>query len=227
MAEKRDWLEITAKLLLPTVLAVGGILYTWHKDTVDRRAEQDRQSFDRDLSLVHLLASSNDKERDLGLKWIDVLGKEGRFPPDLVPIVVALSVGRADQGSSQVATTVLASAGSKDPALGARIATAVENTPTEVYIQIAREEQRPEAERLRSALQKLAFAAPGVELVASATDHTYVRYFAVNNLDKATQIDQEMKRLGFPSKIQNFANGRQTPQLEVWIGAYDPLVKNE
>lgn len=72
---KRDWIDVAAKLLIPIVLAVGGYLFTAHKDKID--AEQ--QQLERDSGYIKLLVSDNDKERDLGLRIISVLQKEGRF----------------------------------------------------------------------------------------------------------------------------------------------------
>ena len=229
---KRDWVDLTAKLLLPVVLAIGGTLYTWHKDSqeekqhqIDRQNELDRQQLDRDTGIIKLLASTNAQEKDLGLKIIGVLEKEKKFSPDLVPIVVAVAGGRPSDPSTQVAAGILSNAATQDPGLGVRIAAATQNAPVEVYVQIASESQRSDAITLQGELRSLGFAAPGVELVSNPTIHTFIRYFSKINVAKANQINDEMKKLGYGSSVQDFSNGRQLPQLEIWIGQSEPFFR--
>ena len=225
MAQDRDWLDYVGTLLLPAVLAIGGIVYTAHKDTLDSRREQAeraqdeaRLALDRDSGYVKLLASTNDKERDLGIKIIAALSREHKFSADLVPVVAAVAGGRPSDPATQTAAGILkanpdkVSAAQLAPEAGAR---------AQVYIQIAKEEQRAEAQTLAVTLRGEGFATPGIELVSTPTANTYVRFFARNTVRAADQVDATMRKLGFASAVQDFTASSTTPlpQIEVWIGS--------
>lgn len=95
-----------------------------------------------------------------------------------------------------------------------------------VYIQIAAEAQRPDAETLRNRLLDDNFRVEGIELVkpTSATVHTYVRFFSASGAAQASRIADDMGTLNYKAVgIQDFsayANGTQQSQnsLEIWIG---------
>jgi hypothetical protein len=157
MAEKaqRDWIDATAKLLIPVVIAVGGILFTWHKDktdtarqAADRDAEVARQQLERDTGYVRMLVSSNERERTLGLKIIEVQQQHGKFSQDLLPVLQAISQERPSAPSTQKAQAILQNAAKQDPAVATRIAPQTSDEPPTVYLQIARDDQRADARSL-------------------------------------------------------------------------------
>ncbi len=225
MASDRDWMDYVSTLLLPAVLAIGGIAYTAHKDRLDEQREQAervedeaRLALDRDSGYVRLLASTNDKERDLGIKIIDALSKEHKFSVDLVPVVAAVAGGRPSDPATQTAVRILQA--NPDKVSTAQLAPA-SNGRTQVYIQIAKEEQRAEAQALAAELRRDGFATPGIELVSAPTVNTYVRFFARKNARVADQVDAAMHKLGFASAVQDFTASSTTTlsQIEVWIGS--------
>ncbi len=229
--KRRDPIDLISSLGLPITLALVGGLYTWQKDASDRRAsvaqrtaETERQQLDRDTGYVKLLSSTNERERDLGLRIIEVLEKENKFSPDMIPVVQAVANGRPGDSNTQKAQDILASLGAQNTSIGKSSPGApprpsvVDKEATSVYIQIGSEEQRKDAEVLQARLKQMGYPAPGVELVPNGTVHTYVRFFSLGNRSKADSISETLKQLGFSSEVQNFATGRQLPQLEVWIG---------
>jgi hypothetical protein len=222
----RDWIDITAKLMIPVVIAGAGAWYTWHKDNLDLRQRQ----WDRDSGVMRLLVSSNDHERLLALKTIEVLKREGQFSKDLNPVVdvVALDVAEEGRRPSDPATQTAKSILSKETIEGKSAAPppdgAPQNAAREVYIQIGHAEQKARAMDLQAALQKSGFRTPDIELVPHATFHTYVRYFDAEGIPKANEIQKLMASLGFKSEVQDFSKGQPPgPEaLEVWIGDKEP-----
>ena len=224
MGKDRDWLDYVGTLLLPVVVAVGGILYTAHNDGLNRTREaiehseeESRQALARDSGYVELLASTNDRERDLGIKIIDALSKEHKFSTDLIPVVAAVAGGRPSDPTTQTAARIL----NANVTVAARAQLAAPaTTPVQVYIQIAREDQRSEAQSLQAALKAAGFGAPGVELVPSGTVNTYVRYFAPNTASVANRVATLMQQQGLAASVQDFTNATAPlRQIEVWIGS--------
>jgi hypothetical protein len=214
----RDWVDTTSRLLIPVVIFIAGFVFSYQKDKNDRANQQ----FERESGILRLVASSNEKEKDLGLRIVEVLQKQGKFSPDLLPVVQVISQGRPGDTSTQAAQGILATAAKQDSAIGKQLAsTPVTRSPT-VYIQIAREDQRAEAGDLRANLEAAGFVVPGIELISRGTFNTYVRYFSANDKALAEKIFGLMKNMGFDAKEQALSatsNGNVPPgQIEVWIG---------
>ena len=70
-----DFLNTGGTFLLPLVIFVGGLLYTYHHDALER----ERLEWDRDAGFVKDLTSSNENERRYGLLMVQGLIKEKRF----------------------------------------------------------------------------------------------------------------------------------------------------
>jgi hypothetical protein len=119
----------------------------------------------------------------------------------------------------------LSKASNADNAANSQSNSAGQNKPREVYIQIAREDQRESALELQAVLRKEGYLTPAIDLVPHPTVHPYVRYFDVNGKSNATQIQKLMASIGFPSEVQDFAAGQQpsSAALEVWIGSKEPV----
>jgi hypothetical protein len=125
----RDWIDISAKLTLPLVLAIIGAIYTFGKDT---QAEKQRQ-WERDSGLMRMLVSSNSDERQLGLKIIGVLKGENKFSNDLMPLVGVISTdSRPSDPSKKLATDIIKNEGA---AAAAPTNTSAKQS-REVYLQI-------------------------------------------------------------------------------------------
>jgi hypothetical protein len=93
-----------------------------------------------------------------------------------------------------------------------------------VYIQIASEDQRADAEKLQSKLALDNFRAVGIQFVKPpvATVHTYVRFFAASGAVYAARITDEMNTLKYKSVgVQDFSayTDKPLPSLEIWIGS--------
>ena len=117
MAQEKSWIDHVMALVLPVVVSVGGLAYTIHKDQVDekvrnenRRADIERQEWDRDTAYVRLLTSSNPDEKKLGLAIIGQLVKQGTFPTDLKPVVAVIAGGLPSDDSTGIAAQLLKSA---------------------------------------------------------------------------------------------------------------------
>lgn len=216
--KKRDWVDTVAKLLIPVVIFGASFLFSYQKDKSDRANQQ----FERESGILKLAASSNEKERALGLKIIEIQVKEGRFSQEMFPVVQVLSQGRPSDPSTQIAQTILASATTQDAELRTHIQPTPENHAGTVYLQIARDDQRGQAGSLRERLLKQGFTVPGIELVAGGTSNTYIRYFSTDDKQLADKILELMKSMGFNVTTQDFTASNQgkipAGQIEIWIG---------
>jgi len=194
--KKRDWVDTVAKLLIPVVIFGASFLFSYQKDKSDRANQQ----FERESGILKLAASSNEKERALGLKIIEIQVKEGRFSREMFPVVQVLSQGRPSDPSTQIAQTILASVATQDAELRTHIQPTPEEHAGTVYLQIARDDQRAQAGSLRERLMKQGFTVPGIELVTGGTSNTYIRYFSTGDKQLAEKILELMKSMGFMSR---------------------------
>lgn len=237
MAEKiqRDWIDLIAKLLIPVVIAACGIVFTLQKDKTDRnRQESDhksdvaRQQLERDTGYVRMLASTNEKERALGFKIIEVQQSHGNFSQDLLPVLQAISQERPSATSTQKAKTILQTAVKQNPEIATRIAEQTSAQVPTVYLQIARAEQRAEAIELQTKLRATGFAVEDIDLPSGPTVNTYVRYFSEAGKGNADKVFEIMKTMGFDVKEQIADVGKAPPdQLEVWIGQRQGLLPTQ
>ena len=223
MAEKtgRDWIDISAKLLIPVVIAGGGTWFTWHKDASDQKQRQ----WERDSGYIKLLASTNEQERNLGLKIIEVLQSEGQFSPELVPVVKAVATERRPSDpSTQAAVRILSKLPNGDAASVQQEPAAQSVAPRPVYIQIGHEEQHDRAVLLQIALRKMGYTTPALEEVAHPTFHTFVRDFSKDTKADAEKIQEAMTKLGYAPEVQDFSTSGQpgSDGLEIWLGDKEP-----
>ncbi len=214
----RDWVDTISKLLIPVMIFGVGLYFTYQKDKSDRANQQ----FERESGILKLAASSNDAERALGLKIIEILQEKGKLSDVMRPVVDAISKGRPSDPSTQAARNILATASRQNPATEPHIASPAKNQTPTVYLQIAREDQRAEARELQEKLEGVGFAAPSVELVKPGTTNTYIRYFSPDDKSQADKILEVMNAMKFHTEEQNFTrlnqNNTSSGQLEVWIG---------
>lgn len=212
----RDWVDTVSKLLIPIVIFAAGAWFSYQKDKSDAANQQ----FQRENEVLRLAASSNEAERTLGLKTIEILQNEGKFSKEMLPVVRALSEGRPTDPATQKAQTIVAR---QDQSSGNPTALGQVNQTPNTFLQITRDDQKPDAAELVGLLQKAGFQVPGIELVSPGTQNTYVRYFSARNKQYADKVQELMKGMGFDVEEQDFSATPlhdKTPPgaLEVWIG---------
>src|SRR5450755_2916879 len=93
----RDWIDAVAKLLVPVVIFAASALFSYQKN----KSDEANQQFQRENEILKLAASSNEAERTLGLKTVEILQKQGRFLKEMLPVVQAISQGRPSDSSTQ------------------------------------------------------------------------------------------------------------------------------
>jgi len=213
----RDWVDTVSKLLIPIVIFAAGAWFSYQKDKSDAAGQQ----FQRESEILKLAASSNEAERTLGLKTIEILQNENKFSKEMEPVVKAMSEGRPSDPATQKAQTIIAK---QDQSSGNPTAPVRVNQTPNTFLQISRDDQRPDAAELVGILQKAGFEVPGIELVSSGTQNTYIRYFSAGNKQYADKVQELMKGMGFDVEEQDFSktlhDKTETPPgaLEVWIG---------
>src|SRR5262245_3746483 len=161
----RDWVDIVSKLLIPVAIFGVGLLFSIQKDRNDRLNQQ----FDRESSILKLAASANQTEKTLGLKIIEIQQKQGKFSPELLPVVQAISQGRPTEASTQTAQNILENASKQSPEIKKQIAATPVNRNSTIFLQITTEEQKPDASDLQALLQNSGFRVEGIELVSLGT----------------------------------------------------------
>ncbi len=224
---RRDWVDTASKLLIPVVIFVVGLIFSVQKDKNDRANQQ----FDRESSILKLAASSNQTEKLLGLKIIEIEQKQGKWSPELLPVVQAISQGRPTDTSTQTAQSILNTAAKQNPEFEKQMTANSVNRGAKIFLQVTAEEQKPDASDLRALLQTSGFPVEGVELVSPGTYNNYIRYFSLNDKPQADKVMEIMKGMGFSVEEQDFSQlnqgGNSTGSLEVWIGKRQaPLSKH-
>jgi hypothetical protein len=224
--KKRDWvdiLDIISKLLIPVVIAFGGILYSHHQTNADkqridaeRENEDKRRNLERDTGYVKMLLSKDADEKALGVDIIRVMSRQNKFSPDLLAVLTIMAGDDKNGILAQAAGAILANQQQVNSA-------PAPNASPDVYIQISNSEQKSDAEALQEALRKDGFGAPRIELVTGevATVHTYVRFFSAPGALQANRVKDAMSKLGYASPtVQDFSAFTQSPlsSVEVWIG---------
>jgi hypothetical protein len=234
------WADSISKIVVPVVLAIFGTIYSCQQADTDQKrlkaqrdSDESRHNFDRDTQLVKMLASSNPDEMKIGMNIILTLAEKNKFTPDLLPAVCSFANDRPGVPLTALAQEVLsklaaqqkndqaktACAGSKS-----QVKTSNPGSSTiQVYVQIASEEQREDAQRLQVELGKHGFSAQGIELMSesAATRNTYVRFFSAGSESEARKVEEVLNNLGYTKPgIQDFSPSTHPPlpSIEVWIG---------
>ena len=225
----RDLFDYIATFLLPSVIFIGGTLYTIHRDKVER----ERLEWNRDADFVKELTSTSPTERQYGLLIVQGLIREKRFPRDLLPVMTALSEGRSTDPVTQVAAKFLAES---SPGAGAARSFKARNSPTatiqtpslttvplQVFVQIARKDQMGAAEELQNQLSKEGFYVHPPQIAADPPPCSNVRYFSPAALASAERVNHLLDLLGYQPSTQQLAPPAPISprQIEVWFGSAD------
>jgi hypothetical protein len=233
----RDWFDIVdlvGKWLIPISIFGFGTYLTIQQ----KRADADRQQFERDTDYIKMLASDQPKEQALGVSIIAVRSHRGDFAAyDILNAFIANS--DKDDRTTQRAILILCTARGEEPfctyqpppsndvAKLASDSTKHSNnsvgSAVDVYIQITSEDQRQDAERLAKTLQADGFNPLRIQLVAGsiATSNTYVRFFSASSAAAAGSVSDIMKKMGYQNPgVQDFSAYVAKPlsSVEVWIG---------
>jgi hypothetical protein len=83
------------------------------------------------------MVSTNEKEKDLGLKMVDVVTKKGEFSTELIPVMMQYASGPRNDPNTQAALNILNNAATQSPKVSAEVASYTKGLPPTVYIQIA------------------------------------------------------------------------------------------
>jgi len=233
--KSQEWIDTISKLLLPLVIFGAGLLYSSSKDKADRAAQQ----FDRDTGILKLVVSSNERERLLGLKVIDIQRANGELSPYLSDAVTAVSQGAPSDASTVAAKAIVettrkdaaAQAGPTSPGSQAPAPSAEARKNPPLFLQIAREDQRAEAATLQSKLQGTGFSVQGIQLVQSPTTNNYVRYFSAPDKDLSDKVVALMKENGITASSQSFTSLNKNGSIaqgtiEVWLGTSQAAITN-
>ena len=228
-----DVVSKVATIAVPFVIWGLGHDYEVQKDRSDKAAAAEKERADaqaatwaRDTDYVHMLA--NPPDRAFAIAIITQLKKENRFPPDLQPVVDAMSQGRPGDKLTQAAAQIqvtLPTVGGPKPVQPAPPG----NTgPISVFIQYASADQGCSVYKLEGALHAAGFLTPPAQHVAAVPTTTSVRYFSTASASPAADIQAVANRQGLHAVVQNFTAQTSVPlrQIEVWIGKND-LKANE
>ena len=128
--------------------------------------------------------------------------------------------GPRNDPNTQAALNILNNAAAQRPTVGTEVASYTKGLPPTVYIQIANEQQRRDAQKLESALRSSNFTVPDIELVPHPSSGNFVRYFSPEEKSEAETILGEMEKLGYNVRLQDFSEQNKSNirhQFEVWI----------
>jgi hypothetical protein len=228
--------------LLSTVLVTGvGLMWTTWQERL-HKAEQKtarlRAQAIQDVQLVTdllpSLAKTGTVESALAVELVARLQKDNaidvRFARKLRALLVKVREDNL-KVAQDPATKPEQQAAARDTAKAADLALATtkshERATSEkarIYVQIARDDQRERAKGLLPVFREKGFAMPGVELVPDAkVDGTEVRYFNVEDREKADDAVALLKANGFPTAEAKKNPARASAgHLEIWIGRTEP-----
>ncbi|HEY0323817.1 MAG TPA: peptidoglycan-binding domain-containing protein [Pyrinomonadaceae bacterium] len=119
--EKGNWkenvdlaLKIISGILLPvTIVVAGQLIARQQQRDNDASLQQQRESdlsqrnADRAANLLKSLSSDNVRERQLAVRVVDHLVKENKFPAELGPVLISVSLTDPDPEVARVASEAL------------------------------------------------------------------------------------------------------------------------
>jgi len=218
-AKRTDWIDALSKLLIPIALFAVGSYFTIKKNEADIANQQ----FQRESEILKLTASSNETDKAIGLRMIQLLQEKGERIPDILrPVVSVVADGRPSDPSAQKARLIQATETKQSQPTATSTTSPSSSLQSTIYLQIAREEQRSVATELQARLRQAGFSVQGIELVKNPTLNTYVRYFASSDKGQADRTLDIMKEMKFAVQEQDLSRSNEyknsAGQLEVWIG---------
>ena len=224
--KNRNWFDITSTLLLPVILACAALWvpYKTHESDVFRQQNESKENkarieFERETGFVKMMASQNEDERQLAVALISITPPKER-DQQVNAVLTSLCSRKTDSNLKGLACdlTPTGQVAQRQPE-----PSQISGSGPTVYIQIAKEDQRADAERLQARLAQNDFRAVSIQFVQPpvATVHTYVRFFAASSALQAAKIADVMSALNYNAVgVQDFSSytDKPLPSLEIWIG---------
>ncbi len=225
--------------LLGSVL-LSGITYYWNHRN-DQRLENEKhleqqlvvQREDSQF-LIQLLPSLTSSDRNVQLRAVDVI--KTRYPEDKFPaaiqrlianIVVEASAQPNAQQPDETKRLIASAARTLDrlPEQDPAVASAIQQLPARVYLQIFDEQDRAKAKQIQSGLRQQGFIAPGIENVgnkAQTVKQTEIRFFNDSDKDSANKVRDILNQSGIGQVqiLQLQIKTKVSPgTIEVWLAA--------
>lgn len=209
-------------------VVLSGITAYWNHRTDQREATQrQQQSVEKE--------KSDNVQRDIDRQREDSQFLGTMLPyltsPDLNVRLRAVDVilARYPDGSlppkvSQLTAKIIDSAGSSQTnqteETKSLIASAVQQLPARVYLQIHDDGQRAKAKEIQGLLRQQGLLVPVIEIVSAQVKQTSVRYF--NDSDRATaeKVKDLLIKNGFPEAgVQKLGMKANPGTIEVWFAS--------
>lgn len=209
-------------------VVLSGITAYWNHRS-DKREEVQRQ---------HQVAEK--EKSDQAQKDIDRQREDSQFLGTMLPYLtspdlnvrlraVDVILARYPDGSlppkvSQLTAKIIDSAGSsptnQTEETKSLIASAVQQLPARVYLQIHDEAQRPKAKEIQGLLRQQGLLAPGIESVSPQVKETTVRYFNDSDAATANKVKQLLVKNGFPNTVVQQLRIKANPgTIEIWFAS--------
>jgi hypothetical protein len=236
LKDRWDKTEIVAKVLgaigaiaIPILLWWLGVKYTERQRTAeDERAAAEDERVASEGRVNHLttllksLSSDNSRERQMAIRIAEYLGKKNLLPPELVPVLLKISLDDPSAIVSNDAVKSLAVVSKANSSLAPEIQQALASLPNLVYIHIRHETQREKAKIVSELLNRKGFSVSGIEYVSLGPQNPQVRYFfpekqATTAKQIADIVSGEVGEKFNPQYIDHFEDKANPKQYEVWF----------
>ncbi len=207
-------------------VVLSGITAYWNHRT-DQREEAQRQH-----------QSAEKEKSDKVQRDIDRQREDSQFLGTMLPYLtspdlnvrlraVDVILARYPDGSlppkvSQLTAKIIDSAGSSQTnqteETKSLIASAVQQLPARVYLQIHDDGQRTKAKELQGLLRQQGLLVPVIEIVSAPVKQTSVRYFNDSDMATAEKVKDLLMKNGFPEAVMQKLGMKANPgTIEVWF----------
>ncbi|HKP70605.1 MAG TPA: hypothetical protein VJV05_15060 [Pyrinomonadaceae bacterium] len=216
--------DATAKVLTPIMIFAVGTYYTWTKDA----AEREQSALDRCYGYAKDLAKAGVAEQKMLLSFIQLQCSEREeLRAATLPQVVETATASKDEEIRNTAKeTAQVVAASANTSVVNKVEAALTTVTRNIYIHIADDAQREQAESLKLRLSDVlandgaAYSMPGIEVVGNdrSPSAPQVRYFRQEDAPEAQRIATLLADLGLANAQAAQVRGSARPfQLEIWF----------
>ena len=220
--------EAFSKLLLPLVIAGLGVVFGY----IQHRADVEQRKADRVTSFITHLASTNDKEREIAIRVMNVLIEKNQLPTEL-NLALFSSADDSNETISQLSQAALTSLAKTDTSLEKKFAQEVERNPelekkvqARVFIHInTKLAQEGQFEIIGDYLETKGYIVPEIQKVNVFSKKTQLRYFRENEKKQVDEIIKHLLDLGFAEVddriFRKYASSTRPRTYELWLGSSD------
>ena len=216
--------DAAAKILTPIVIFAMGTYYTCSKDAVER----EQSALDRCYGYAKDLAKAGVAEQKMLLGFIQLQcsDREELRAATLPQVVETATASKNEDIRNTAKETAQAVAASANTNVSDKVEAALTTVPRNIYIHIADDSQRSEAENLKQRLGEAiakdgaAYSLPGIELVGNdrSPSTPQVRYFRPEDAPEAQRVAAKLNDLGLVNAQAVQVRGSARPfQLEIWF----------